>query len=107
MDIKNAFFNEDLSKEVYMQPLPDFDHPPNKVCRLRKALYDLKQASRAWFANFSSTIPQFGFQSSPHDHALFIRKTTRGCTVLILYVDDMIIIGDDLQGISDLKYFLK
>ena len=96
MDVKNAFLNTDSSKEVYMQPPPGYDHPPNKVCRIRKTLYGLKQAPRAWFAKFSSIILRFGFQSSPRDHALFIRKTTRGCTLLLLYVDDMIIIRDDL-----------
>ena len=71
MDVKNAFLNEDLSEDVYMQP-PGYDHPPNQVCRLRKALYCLKQVRRAWFPKFNSIIRQFGFQSSPHDHALFI-----------------------------------
>ena len=107
MDVKNVFLNGDLSEKVYMQPPPCYDHSPNQVCRLRKGLYSLKQAPIAWFAKFSSTMHQFGFQSSPHDYALFTQKTTRGCTLLLLYVDDMIITGDDLQGISDLKSFLK
>ena len=47
MDVKNAFLIRDLSKEMYMQPPPGYDHPPNKVCRLRKALYSLKQAPQA------------------------------------------------------------
>ena len=96
MDGKNAFLNGDLSKEVYIQLSPGYDHLPNQVCRLRKAFYGLKQALRAWFAKFNSTVCQFGFQSSPHDNVLFIKKTTRGYTLLILYVDDMIITGDDL-----------
>ena len=75
-DVKNAFLNIDLSKEVYMQPPLGYDHPPNQVYRLRKALYGLKQAPRAWFSKFSSTIHQFGFQSSPHSHVLFIQKIT-------------------------------
>ena len=107
MDVKNAFLNGDLIEEVYMQPPPGYDHPPNQVCRLIKALYGLKQAPRAWFAKFSSTVCQFSFQSSPHDHALFIWKTTRGCTLLLLYINNMIITRDDLQGIYDLKFFLK
>ena len=56
MDVKNAFLNWDLWEEVYVQPPPGYDPPPNKVCRLRKSLYGLKQALRAWFAKFSSTV---------------------------------------------------
>ena len=56
MNVKNTFLSGDLSKEVYMQPPSSYDHPPNKVCRLRKALYSLKQAPRAQFVKFISTI---------------------------------------------------
>ena len=69
-------------------------------------MYGLKQAPHAWFAKFSSTIRDFGFSSSAHDSALFIRKTKRGTILLLLYVDDMIITGDDTVGISSLKQFL-
>ena len=96
MNVRNAFLSGNLSKEVYMQPLPGYDHLPNKVCHLRKALCGLKQTPQARFAKFSCNILQFDFQSSPYDHALFIRKTTQGCTLLLLYVDDMIITSDDL-----------
>ncbi|XP_047322353.1 uncharacterized mitochondrial protein AtMg00810-like [Impatiens glandulifera] len=106
MDVKNAFLNGELTEEVYMQPPPGYDHPLNKVCRLRKALYGLKQAPREWFAKFSYTIGNLGFKSSFYDHALFLRKTDQGCTLLLLYVDDMIITSDDTNGICDLKNFL-
>uniref|UniRef100_A0A2N9FUY7 Reverse transcriptase Ty1/copia-type domain-containing protein n=2 Tax=Fagus sylvatica TaxID=28930 RepID=A0A2N9FUY7_FAGSY len=109
MDVKNAFLNGELTEEVYMQLPPGFSQPPDfspKVCRLRRALYGLKQALRAWFAKFSSTISQHGFSASLYDSALFFRHSDHGITLLLLYVDDMIITGDDVQGIQDLKRFL-
>ena len=109
MDIKNAFLNGELSEEVYMKLPPGYSHPPrfpHRVCRLRRAPYGLKQAHRAWFAKFSSTISQHGFLGSSFDTALFLRRFDHGITILLLYVDDMIITCDDMQGIQDLKHFL-
>ncbi|KAL4035483.1 hypothetical protein IC575_004176 [Cucumis melo] len=106
MDVKNAFLNGTLSEEVYMKPPPGTSSPLHKVCLLRRALYDLKQAPRAWFATFSSTITQLGFTSSPHDTALFTRHTPQGIVLLLLYVDDMIITGNDPHAISDLQHYL-
>ena len=62
---------------------------------------------RAWFAKFSSTIFRLGYTTSPYDSALFLRRTNKGTILLFLYVDDMIITGDDLSGIQELKDFLS
>ena len=64
----------ELSEEVYMKPPPSSHHAPGKGCHLHKALYDVKQAPRAWFAKFSSTTDKLGFSSSSNDNALFTRK---------------------------------
>ena len=109
MDVKNDFLNGELSEEVYMKLPPGYSHPlgfPHKVCRLWRALYGLNQAPRAWFAKFSSTISQHAFSDNSFDTALFLRRSDHGITILLLYVDDMIITGDDMQGIQDLKHFL-
>ncbi|KAM3302948.1 putative mitochondrial protein like [Capsicum chacoense] len=106
MDVKNAFLNGDLHEEVYMTPPPGIDHQPGEVCRFRKALYGLKQAPRAWFEKFSTVITSLGFVPSNHDSALFVRYTSAGRILLSLYVDDMIITGDDHSGIELLKHDL-
>ena len=88
---------------------PGYSHPlgfPHKVFRLQRALYGLKQVPRAWFAKFNSTISYHGFSSSSFDIALFLRRSGHGITILLLYVDNMIITGDDMHGIHDLKHFL-
>ena len=58
MDVKNAFLNGDLHEEVYMQPPPSYPHSGSQVCRLRRALYSIKQAPRVWFEKFSSIVAQ-------------------------------------------------
>ena len=99
IDVKNAFLNGNLSEEVYMQSLLGLFVESNKVCHLRRALYGLKQAPRAWFAKFSSTISRLGYMASYYDSALFLRRTDKCTILLLLYVDNMIITGDDLNGI--------
>ena len=108
MDVKNAFLNGNLSEEVYMQPPPlGLSVESNKVCHIRRSLYGLKQAPRAWFAKFSPAISLLDYIASHYDSALFLRRTDKGTILLLLYVDDMIITGDDLSGIQELKDFLS
>ena len=107
MNVKNAFLNADLSEEVYMQPPPGLSVESNKVCHLRRALYGLKQAPRAWFAKFSSTISRLDCMTSHYDSALFLHHIDKDTILLLLYVDDMIIIDDDLSGIQEFKDFLS
>ena len=90
-----------------MQPLPGYPHSGSQVCRLRRALYGLKQASQVWFEKFNSVVDQQGFTSSPHDIALFVQRSFTSITLILLYVDDMIIPGDDFADIRSLQYFLS
>ncbi|OMO83306.1 Integrase, catalytic core [Corchorus capsularis] len=106
MDVKNAFLNGDLHEEVYMQPPPGYSCEAKKVCRLRRALYGLKQAPRAWFEKFNDTMRQIGFLQSANDSALFHLSSKQGTILLLIYVDDMIITGDDSKGIEQLKQHL-
>ncbi|WVZ75789.1 hypothetical protein U9M48_023820 [Paspalum notatum var. saurae] len=103
LDVKNAFLNGELREEVYMQPPPEYSVPDSMVCRLRRSLYGLKQAPRAWFQCFVSVVTAAGFSASAHDPALFVHTSSRGRTLLLLYVDDMIITGDDPQFIAFVK----
>ncbi|WVZ63910.1 LOW QUALITY PROTEIN: hypothetical protein U9M48_013504 [Paspalum notatum var. saurae] len=101
MDVKNAFLH------VYMHPPPGVDVPLGYVCRRHRALYGLKQAPRAWFEWFASVIQAAGFSPSDHDPALFVHLSSRGRTLLLLYVDDMLITGDDPDHISHVKMQLS
>lgn len=86
LDVKNAFLHGDLKEEVYMaQPRGFVDTAyPDYVCLLKKSLYDLKQAPRAWNEKFTRLLPRLGFTFSHSDPSLFIRHCKRiGCLVVI------------------------
>ena len=108
LDIKNAFLHGDLAEEVYMEQHLGFvaQGEIGRVCRLRNSLYGLKQSPRAWFGKFSEVIEKFGMQKSKSDHFVFYRNSQAGIILLVVYVDDIIIIGNDMAGISSLKSFL-
>ena len=79
LDVKNAFLNGDLHKEIYMEQPPGFvaqGESSGLVCRLRKSLYGLKQSPRAWFGN---VVQQFGMTRSEGDHSVFYRHSSDGC----------------------------
>ncbi|KAI3518344.1 hypothetical protein L1887_06964 [Cichorium endivia] len=93
LDVKNAFLHGDLNETVYMhQPLGFRDKSrPDHVCLLKKSLYGLKQASRAWYTRFAEHVTHIGFSQSLSDHSLFIYKHGGNMAYLLLYVDDIIL----------------
>ena len=105
LDVKNAFLNGKLEEEVYMSPPPGFeDRFGSKVCRLEKALYGLKQSPRAWFDRFTQFVKRQDYKQSQSDHTLFIKHSNDGkMSILIVYVDDIILTGNDLKEMETLK----
>jgi hypothetical protein len=103
LDVKNAFLNGELCEDVYMRSPPVYSVPEGIVCHLRCSLYGLKQAPRAWFQRFASVVIAAGFFVSAHDPALFVHVLPRGRTLLLLYMDGMIITGDDPEYIAFVK----
>ncbi|KAJ0603580.1 putative RNA-directed DNA polymerase [Helianthus annuus] len=104
-DVKNAFLHGELKEEVYMEAPPGFveDSNPRRVCRLKKSLYGLKQSPRAWFGRFSLAMKKYGFKQSNSDHTLFLKQRNGLVTCLIIYVDNMIITGNDEEEMTRLK----
>ena len=97
LDVKNAFLNGTLTENVYMEQPPEYIDPqyPNHVCQLKKALYGLKQAPYAQFQRFSYFLLTLGFSCSRSDTSLFVFHQQSDIIYLLLYVDDIIIIGNN------------
>lgn len=103
-DVKNAFLHGDLEEEVYMEVPRGFESKEGMVCKLKKALYGLKQSPRAWFGRLTKVMIAAGYKRSQGDHTLFIRHSdSGGVKTLLVYVDGMIVIGNDTREMQELK----
>nr|GEZ47175.1 retrovirus-related Pol polyprotein from transposon TNT 1-94 [Tanacetum cinerariifolium] len=92
MDVKTAFLNSELKEEVYVSQPEGFVDPehPTRVYRLNKALYRLKQASRAWYDTLSRYLLDNKFTKGAIDPTLFTQKTGKRILLVQIYVDDII-----------------
>jgi len=109
-DVKNAFLHGELFEEVYMELPPGCMIPEThswKVCRLKKSLYGLKQSPRAWFGRFTKSMKAFGYCQTNSDHTLFLKKQQGKITALIVYVDDMVVTGNDPEEREALQDYLS
>ena len=107
--MKNAFLNGDLEEKVFMSLSPGFEekYGVGKVCKLKISLYGLKQSPRAWFECFDKAIERFGFLQNQVDHTLFYMHSIEGkVVVLIVYVAEIILTGDDCEELENLKKFM-
>jgi len=109
MDVKTAFLNGELKEEVYMTQPEGFtsmsDH--NKVCKLQRSIYGLKQASRSWNIRFNNTIEKFNFVKCEEEPCVY--KKVSGSTIifLVLYVDDILLFGNDIPAMQSTKVWLS
>ncbi|CAL1404706.1 unnamed protein product [Linum trigynum] len=109
IDIANAFLHGHLQETVYMQQPAGFVDPdkPDYVCRLRKSIYGLRQAPRTWFSCLAAALTRFRFSVSRTDPSLFIYKTGPTRVYMLVYVDDIVITGNDSTIIQRLFTFLR
>ncbi|GJR02261.1 ribonuclease H-like domain-containing protein [Tanacetum coccineum] len=96
-----------LTEDVYMTLPPGFDNDKSKVCKLNKSLYGLKQAHGQWNAKLTKALSEHGFVQSKYDYSLFTKKSDNVFIMLLVYVDDIVITGNDVNEIDKFKVFLK
>ncbi|GJZ58327.1 ribonuclease H-like domain-containing protein [Tanacetum coccineum] len=107
LDVNNAFLYGDLEEVVYMKPPKGYFPYDNKVCRLKKSLYGLKQAHKQWNAKLTSTLIENGFSQSKTDYSLYTKLDKGVFLALLVYMDDIIITGNNISEIEKFKVFLK
>lgn len=104
MDTHNAFLHGDLEEEVYMTFPPGFTHTdPSKVLRLRKSIYGLCQASRGWFSKLQTALLKYEFVQTYSDYSLFVYSKNGIELLVLVYVDDLVICGNDAPMIASFK----
>ncbi|KAM2775498.1 hypothetical protein COP1_020242 [Malus domestica] len=107
LDVNNAFLHGNLDEEVFMSLPPGLGrNGEHRVCQLHKSLYGLKQASRQWFIKLSTALKAVGFQQSRSNYSLFVRRRQGNFLMLLVYVDDVILAGNNLEDIENTKLFL-
>jgi hypothetical protein len=109
LDVKSAFLNGELQEEVYVSQPPGFEKKEqyNKVLKLHKALYGLRQAPRAWNVKLHKTLTDLGFEQCPQEHAVYKRNTEKESLLVGVYVDDLIVTGTSVSGINQFKEQMK
>ena len=108
MDVKTAFLNGNLLEDVYITQPEGFVNPKNseKVCKLQRSIYGLKQASRSWNLYFDEAVKEFGFIKNEDEPCVYKKVSGSTIVFLVLYVDDILLIGNDIPTLQNVKSWL-
>jgi hypothetical protein len=108
MDVKSAFLHRDLQEEIYMEQPPGYVYNDFiLVCHLKKSLYGLKQAPRAWYSKMDSFLIATGFSTCHSYSNVYTKKVGSHLTILVLYVDELILTDSDSKILNHVKTNLK
>ena len=109
MDVKTAFLNGFLEEELYMIQPEGFVDPKgaNKMCKLQRSINGLVQASRSWNIHFDEVIKAYGFMHTYDEACIYKKVSGSSVAILILYVDDILLIGNDIEFLNNIKGILE
>ena len=99
MDVKTTFLNGVIKEEVYIEQPQGFEVEDRHthVCKLKKALYGLKQAPRAWYGRIDIFLMRLGFTKSKADPNLYFKVIEDEPIILLLYMDDLFLTGNEKE----------
>jgi len=108
MDVKTAFLNGDIEETIYMVQPENFVLGDSKsmVCKLKKSIYGLKQASLQWYYKFHQVITSYGFEINVVDDFVYHKFSGSKYIFLVLYVDDILLASRDIGFLQETKRFL-
>ncbi|GJR40536.1 retrotransposon protein, putative, ty1-copia subclass [Tanacetum coccineum] len=108
MDVKTTFLNGHLSEDMYMVQPERFLDPkhPSKVSKLQRSIYGLKQVSRSWNKRFDEEIKKVSFTQNPDEPCVYVKASESNVAFLVLYVDDILIMGNNVTMLQDYKSWL-
>ena len=109
MDVKTAFINSNLEEEIYMIQPEGFiaKNQEHMVCKLKRSIYGFKQASRSWNIRFDQAIKLFGSEQNLDEPRVYKRHQDKVVMFLVLYVDDILLIGNDVGVMSSVNVWLS
>ncbi|KAD3337122.1 hypothetical protein E3N88_32642 [Mikania micrantha] len=109
MDVKTAFLNGDLYEDVFMKQPEGFmpEGQEHLVCKLKKSIYGLKQASRQWYLKFDEVMKKHGFLKNQVDQCTYLKMSGSNFTILVLYVDDILLASNSLDMLHESKRLLS
>lgn len=107
MDAVSAFLNGPLSEEVYMEQPPHFNDNSNRVCKLKRSIYGLKQSGRNWNILLNATLIDFGLKRLTCDQCIYVSRNNNKIMIIMIWVDDVLIACNDDDDEKKLRAALE
>lgn len=106
MDFETAFLNGRVKSEVYINQPKGYETGDNKVYKLHKALYGLRESPRVWYECFNNFFEKLNFVRSSYDYCLYVNSANKDPIYILIFVDDLLICCKDIDKVKQLKISL-
>ena len=109
MDVTTTILNGELKEKVYIKQWEGFISNGNDhmICKPKKSIYGLKQASRQWYLKFHNVISSFGFMENVMNQYIYHKVSGSKMIFIVPYVNDILFASSDLGLLHEVKWFLS